>query len=129
MRQRFIVSSAACGVALFAAACSTSQPCVNPSASELRPKAVVPAASMDQDRGDEQRAVIALGGQYCEFYQPSVEAALLKVPGVKKLDFKTVKDHVVVTYALGTASPTSLLNAINSVRGEDYFCKGKIISG
>jgi hypothetical protein len=115
------------------AAC-TSQPCVAPSADALKPKAVLsvpstPGVEGSQGAGEEQRAVLALGGQYCEFYLPNVEAALLKVPGVKKLDFRTVKDHVVVTYELGTASPTSLLNAINSVRGEGYYCKAKIISG
>lgn len=128
MFSRLTVLSAACGATILAVAC-TSQPCPAPSA-ELRPKPVItPAAVESSGTAEEQRAVIALGGQYCEFYVPSVEAALMKVPGVKKLDFRTVKDHVVVTYALGTASPTSLLNAISSVRGEDYFCKGKIISG
>jgi hypothetical protein len=115
-----------CGVAFFLAACA-SQPCVMPEGPRLK----AASAAQREDTGDasEQRAVISYGGQHCEFYLHEVENSLRKVPGVKTLDFRAIKDHVVVTYELGKASPSSLLNAINSVKGEDYYCKGKIIPG
>jgi copper chaperone CopZ len=84
----------------------------------------------EEDRSDlEKRAVLSLTGQFCEFYLPQVEAALEKVPGVLAVDFKTVKGGAVVTYESGKLSPVALLTAVNSVRGQGYYCKGKVVPG
>lgn len=75
----------------------------------------------------EKRAVIALGGRFCEFYQPDVEEALYKVQGVRSLDFGTMKGNVIVSYEAGSVNPLALLAAVNSVKGDGYYCKGKVI--
>jgi mercuric ion binding protein len=123
--------SASLGVTvLMIAACATKD-CVPPRgpASSVRP-ATAAASLEEEDRiGPEKRAVLSLTGQFCEFYLPQVEAALERVPGVIGVDFKTVKGGAVVTYESGKLSPVALLSAISSVKGDGYFCKGKVVPG
>ena len=85
---------------------------------------------IEEDRSEtERRAVLSLNGPFCEFYLPQVEAAIEKGPVVIGVDFKTVKGGAVVTYEAGKLSPIALLAAVNSVKGEGYFCKGKVVPG
>jgi hypothetical protein len=72
-----------------------------------------------------QRVNIKLGGEYCKFYLLEVDKALKKVPGVKGVDFQTMKNHVIVTMMHGKVKPQQLLSAIHSVRGEGYNCTGR----
>lgn len=72
----------------------------------------------------EQKVTLALGGKMCDLYRPSVEAALKKVPGVTALDFKSVKDAVVVT-ADTSVKPGKLEDAVNGVKGEGWYCKAE----
>lgn len=73
----------------------------------------------------EQKITLALGGKMCDLYRPSVEAALKKVPGVAALDFKSVKSSVVVT-ADASVKPGTLEDAVNGVKGEGWYCEGKV---
>ena len=73
----------------------------------------------------DQKVTLALGGKMCDLYRPSVEAALKKVPGVTALDFKSVKDSVIVT-ADASVKPGKLEDAVNGVKGEGWYCEGKI---
>ncbi len=73
----------------------------------------------------EQKVTLALGGKMCDLYRPSVEAALKKVPGVTALDFKSAKGSVVVT-ADASVKPGKLEDAVNGVKGEGWYCEGKI---
>jgi hypothetical protein len=98
-------------------------------ASQTRPMAATTSLEDDERPGPEKRAVLSLTGHFCEFYLPQVEAALERVPGVLGIDFKTVKGGAVVTYESGKLSPVALLSAISSVRGDGYYCKGKVVPG
>jgi len=98
-------------------------------ASPVRPMAATTSVEEEERTGPEKRAVLSLTGHFCEFYLPQVEAALERVPGVIGIDFKTVKGGAVVTYESGKLSPVALLSAINSVKGEGYYCKGKVVPG
>ena len=113
---------------LMIAACATKD-CAPPRGlASVRPAMAV--ALEDEERtGSEKRAVLSLTGQFCEFYLPQVGAALERVPGVIGVDFKTVKGGAVVTYESGKLSPVALLSAISSVKGDGYFCKGKVVPG
>ena len=73
----------------------------------------------------DQKITLALGGKMCDLYRPSVEAALKKVPGVTALDFKSVKGAVVVT-ADASVKPGKLEDAVNGVKGEGWYCEGKV---
>lgn len=73
----------------------------------------------------EQKITLALGGKMCDLYRPSVEAALKKVPGVAALDFKSVKGSVVVT-ADASVKPGKLEDTVNGVKGEGWYCEGKV---
>lgn len=110
--------------------CATRE-CIPPSGmpSSIKAAAALPPI-IEEDRSEtERRAVLSLNGPFCEFYLPQVEAAIEKVPGVIGVDFKTVKGGAVVTYEAGKLSPIALLAAVNSVKGEGYFCKGKVVPG
>jgi hypothetical protein len=72
-----------------------------------------------------QRVNIKLSGEYCMFYLLDLEKALKKVPGVKGLDFETMKNHVIVTIVPGKVNPRLLLSAVRSVKGEGYRCNGR----
>jgi hypothetical protein len=111
-------------------ACATKD-CVPPRgvASSVRPATAVASLDEEERTGSEKRAVLSLTGQFCEFYLPQVGAALERVPGVIGVDFKTVKGGAVVTYESGKLSPVALLSAISSVKGDGYFCKGKVVPG
>ena len=116
--------------ALMVTSCATKD-CV-PSlgmASQIRPTAVTTSLEEEERIGPEKRAVLSLTGHFCEFYLPQVEAALEKVPGVLGIDFKTVKGGAVVTYESGKLSPVALLSAISSVKGDGYYCRGKVVPG
>ena len=112
------------------ASCATKDCMPSPGmASQVRPTAVTTSLEDDERTGPEKRAVLSLTGHFCEFYLPQVEAALERVPGVIGIDFKTVKGGAVVTYESGKLSPVALLSAISSVRGDGYYCKGKVVPG
>jgi len=113
------------------ASCATKDCMPSPGmASQIRPMAATTTSSEEDERpGPEKRAVLSLTGHFCEFYLPQVEAALERVPGVLGIDFKTVKGGAVVTYESGKLSPVALLSAISSVRGDGYYCKGKVVPG
>ena len=72
-----------------------------------------------------QRVNIKLSGEYCLFYLLDLEKALKKVPGVKGLDFETMKNHVIVTIVPGKVNPKSLLSAVRSIKGKGYRCNGR----
>ena len=114
---------------LMMTACATHE-CVPPQGMAASRMTNVAPLPTEEDRSDlEKRAVLSLTGQFCEFYLPQVEAALEKVPGVLAVDFKTVKGGAVVTYESGKLSPVALLTAVNSVHGQGYYCKGKVVPG
>jgi copper chaperone CopZ len=73
----------------------------------------------------EQKVTLALGGKMCDLYRPSVESALRKVPGVTAVDFKSVKNAVVVT-ADASVKPDKLEDAVNGVKGEGWYCKAEV---
>lgn len=118
------------GFALFMLTACAAKDCM-PSrgqASLIRGTAATPVEEEDRT-GSEKRTVLSLTGQFCEFYLPQVGAALERVPGVIGVDFKTVKGGAVVTYESGKLSPVALLSAISSVKGDGYFCRGKVVPG
>lgn len=73
----------------------------------------------------EQQVTLALGGKMCDLYRPAVETALKKVPGVTALDFKSVKNSVVVTADV-SVKPGKLEDAVNGVKGEGWYCKAEV---
>ena len=126
------IRDASLGLAMvMMASCATKDCMPSPGmASQIRPMAATTTSSEEDERpGPEKRAVLSLTGHFCEFYLPQVEAALERVPGVLGIDFKTVKGGAVVTYESGKLSPVALLSAISSVRGDGYYCKGKVVPG
>ena len=132
MRSRTVIArSAGLGCAVLMVTACASKECVPPRGAPISLKAAnaAPAMVEEERTGPEKRAVLSLTGQFCEFYLPQVEAALEKVPGVIDVDFKTVKGGAVVTYEAGKLSPVALLAAISSVKGDGYYCKGKVVPG
>ena len=115
---------------LMVTSCATKDCVPSPGmASQVRPTAVATSLEEEERTGPEKRAVLSLTGHFCEFYLPQVEAALERVPGVIGIDFKTVKGGAVVTYESGKLNPVALLSAISSVKGDGYYCKGKVVPG
>jgi copper chaperone CopZ len=82
---------------------------------------------VDEGHSPEGRVILKLGGQLCEFDLPGVEQALLKVAGVKAVDLKTMKGAALVTYEAGNVSPTALIAAVRSVKGDGYHCTAKVM--
>jgi hypothetical protein len=76
-----------------------------------------------------RRAVLAFSGTFCDFYLTDAEEALMSVPGVIEVDFKTVKRGAVVAYEAGRLNPVALLAAVRGVKGNGYACKAKVIPG
>ncbi len=64
----------------------------------------------------EEKVMLMLGGKFCEAYLGNVEAALVKVSGVKTVDFKSMKGHAVVTIDGGKVKADQLAAAVNGSR-------------
>ncbi|HKW86162.1 MAG TPA: hypothetical protein VJM82_03745 [Nitrospiraceae bacterium] len=75
----------------------------------------------------QQRVVIRLEGLNCGFYLVDVANALKQVPGVRDVDLQSVQGHAVITMLAGKVSPSRLLSAIKSVKGDGYYCNGKFV--
>jgi hypothetical protein len=113
---------------LLAAGCATKE-CVPSHADAAGVKSMNHQLTYDIDdpHGPIRRAILKLGGQFCEFDLPGVEQALLRVTGVKAVDLRTMKGAVMVTYEAGNVSPTAMLSAVRSVKGDGYYCTAKIM--
>jgi len=70
---------------------------------------------------------LMLGGKFCDGYVGDVEHALRRVPGVKGVDFKSMKGHAVVTVESGKVKPEQLAAAVNGVKGEIWHCTGEVM--
>ena len=57
----------------------------------------------------------------------TVEQALRRVPGVKTVDFTSMKGHAVVTVESGKVKPEQLAAAVNGVKGESWYCTGEVM--
>ncbi len=73
----------------------------------------------------EQKVALAIGGKFCVAYLSDLETALKQVPGVKSVDFKSKKNHAVVT-ASDSVKPKELVKAMKSVKGDGWFCDGEV---
>lgn len=71
----------------------------------------------------DQKVTLMLGGKHCEHYLGDVEAALKKVAGVKAVDTKSMKGHVIVTVDGGKATGKQLADAVGAVKGDGWHCK------
>ncbi|WP_447972694.1 hypothetical protein [Nitrospira sp. Kam-Ns4a] len=75
----------------------------------------------------DQKVTLMLGGKFCDLYQGEIETALKKVVGVKAMDFKSMKGHVVVTVDGGKVKEKQLTDAVNAVKGEGWYCKAEVM--
>ena len=75
----------------------------------------------------EEKVMIMLGGRYCDAYLGNVQDALTKVAGVKTVDFKSMKGHAIVTIESGKVKPDKLVTAVNSVKGDSWYCTGEVM--
>jgi copper chaperone CopZ len=82
---------------------------------------VAPAAAADQ------KVTLMLGGKHCEHYLGDVEAALKKVAGVKAVDTKSMKGHVIVTVDGGKTTGKQLAEAVGAVKGEGWHCTADVM--
>ena len=123
------LSLAAVGSMLLLAVGCTTKDCVPSQGSAMGMKSTNQRQSYDVDdpHSPIRRAILKLGGQFCEFDLPGVEQALLKVTGVKAVDLRTMKGAAMVTYEAGNVSPTAMLSAVRSVKGDGYHCTAKIM--
>ena len=99
-----VLSLAALAVALLFSASCTTKECVPPRGDSAGVKLTSQRPTyevVDDAHGSERRAILKLGGQFCEFDLPGVEQALLKVPGVKAVDLRTMIGAAMVTYEAG----------------------------
>lgn len=75
----------------------------------------------------EEKVTLMLGGKFCDGYMGDVEHALRRVPGVKTVDFKSMKGHAVVTVESGKVKPEQLAAAVSGVKGDGWYCTGEVM--
>ncbi len=73
----------------------------------------------------EQKTVLKLGGNYCEFYPKDITAALKGVKGVTGVDLSSKPGNAVVTHD-ASATADQLVAAVNGVKGAQWFCTGEV---
>lgn len=73
----------------------------------------------------ENKTTLMLGGKFCEFYPKELTDALTAVKGVKGVDLKSLKGHVIVAHD-GTVKPETLVAAVKAVKGTkmgiEWYC-------
>jgi len=79
-----------------------------------------------QTKAADQKTVLMLGGDYCESYPKELTKALMKVKGVKNVDLNSMPGHAVVVHD-DSVLPKTLMEAINGVKGDGWFCTAQIM--
>jgi hypothetical protein len=73
----------------------------------------------------ETKETLMLGGRFCEFYPKELTDALMAVPGVKAVDLKSMKGHVIVIHD-GNVKLETLVAAVKGVKGSkvgvEWYC-------
>ncbi len=79
-------------------------------------------------RAAEHKTTLMLGGKFYEFYPTEITNALTAVKGVKEVDLKSLKGHVIVAHD-GTVKPETLVAAVKAVKGTkmgiEWYCTGE----
>jgi periplasmic mercuric ion binding protein len=75
----------------------------------------------------EQKVILMIGGQYCDLYLGDVETALKKKQGIKAVDFKSMKGHVMVTIDSEKVKADQLAAAVNGVKGDGWHCTAEVM--
>ncbi|MCP9456814.1 MAG: hypothetical protein NNA18_11995 [Nitrospira sp.] len=82
-------------------------------------------SALEPAQAAERKITLMLGGSYCDLYWGEVESAVKKVSGVKAVDFKSMKGHVIVTVEDDKTTAKQLEVAISGVKGEGWHCRAK----
>ncbi len=77
--------------------------------------------------GADQKVMLMLGGTYCDLYLGEVESALKKLAGVKAVDVKSMKGHVIVTLEGDKTTSKQLAQAVNGVKGDGWHCSAEVM--
>ena len=80
---------------------------------------ILPAAAVSAP----QKLTLKLGGQYCNFYLDDVTKALMGVPGVRHVSYNKAQDQVTVQGDAATLKESSVIRAIDGVKGSSWYCK------
>ncbi len=75
----------------------------------------------------QPEVTIQLGGQSCTMYQGAIRSALTKLPGVQETDFASRKGHVTVRGNPEVMKANQVLDAVNGLQGEGWFCSGTLV--
>ena len=75
----------------------------------------------------DQKVTLMLGGKHCDSYLSDVETALMKVPGVKKVDVKSMPGHAVVEMDAAKSKPDQAVKAVNDVKGSGWNCTAELM--
>lgn len=75
----------------------------------------------------DQKITLMLGGKFCDMYLGEVETALKKVSGVKSVDVKSMKGHVIVVTEGEKVKSRQLTDAVKAVKGEAWHCTAEVM--
>jgi mercuric ion binding protein len=75
----------------------------------------------------DQKVTLMLGGKHCDSYLSDVETALMKVPGVKKVDVKSMPGHAVVEMDTAKSKADQAVKAVNDVKGSGWNCTAELM--
>ena len=70
-----------------------------------------------------EKLTLKLGGQYCNFYLDDVTKALMGVPGVHHVTYNKTQDQVTVQGDGSTLKESSVIQAIDAVKGSSWYCE------
>ena len=75
--------------------------------------------------GGQKEIELKLGGQYCGVYLDDVKHALRKLHGVGKISFNSSQDRVTIAEGSDGPKQAELIDAINSVKGDGWYCQAE----
>ncbi len=76
---------------------------------------------------EDKQIKLMLGGKFCEFYPDDIKKALTELSGVKAVDLKSMKGHVLVTVDTSKTKPGELTAAVNKVKGSGWHCTAEVM--
>ncbi|MFQ5544072.1 MAG: heavy-metal-associated domain-containing protein [Nitrospiria bacterium] len=77
--------------------------------------------------GTRVRIKLMLGGKFCGEYTIDVEKAIKDVDGVKSVDLKSMKGHVLVEIDPDKVKSSQLVDAVKAVKGEGWHCNAELM--
>ncbi len=84
----------------------------------------LPAASADQS---VERVALMVAGDDCAVYRESIRAVLASVPEVRRIEFDSIPDHILIDVETDRVTPEDLEATVSRRLGDMRTCRTEVM--